>query len=90
MTNEENPPQRETNADDSESFTSNTGVRIRWLGSLLATFTITAFFGLVYGVAFGYASLDPISASVFMVLALLVLAAGTWAFGIDLIDKYAG
>jgi hypothetical protein len=90
MSQSNNPPQDDDSAEDSPAFTSNTGVRIRWLGSLLATFTIIAFFGLVYGAAFGYATFDPITASVFSVLALLVLAAGTWAFGIDLIDKYTG
>lgn len=90
----ENPPQSEDegedSAEDDESFTSSTDVRVRWLGSLMAFLTITAFFGLVYAVSFGYATLEPITASVFSVLALLVLAAGTWVFGIDLIDKYRG
>jgi hypothetical protein len=87
MTNEtESTPEDE----DGESFTDETDVRVKWLGSVMASFVITAFFGLVYATALGYATLDPITASVFTVLALLVLAAGTWTFGIDLIDKYTG
>jgi hypothetical protein len=74
--------------DDSENFTNETDVRVKWLGSVMAAFVIVAFFGLIYAAALGYASLDPITASIFSILALLVLAAGTWTFGIDLIDKY--
>lgn len=87
---EDTPPQEDSTEDEDESFTSETDTRIKWLGSAMAAFTITAFFGLVYAVALGYASFAPITASVFTVLALLVLAAGTWTFGIDLIDKYTG
>jgi len=88
MTND-NPPQEDSNEDEDESFTNETD-RLKWLGSLMAAFTIIAFFGLIYAAALGYASFEPITASIFTVLALLVLAAGTWTFGIDLIDKYTG
>jgi len=87
MTND-NPPQDSEGDDEDESFTDETSVRVKWLGSVMAAFVITAFFGLLYAAAFGYATLDPITASIFSILALLVLAAGTWTFGIDLIDKY--
>lgn len=90
MSETENPPQDESEQKDDESFTEDTDVRIKWLGSVLSTFTIVSFFGLVYAVAFGYASFEPVTGAVFTILALLVLAAGTWTFGIDLIDKYTG
>jgi len=89
MTND-NPPQEDPDEDEDGSFTNETDTRLKWLGSIMAAFTIIAFFGLIYAAALGYASFEPITASIFTVLALLVLAAGTWTFGIDLIDKYTG
>jgi|APHM01.1.fsa_nt_gi hypothetical protein len=85
-----NSPQEKEEENDSKVFTEETDVRVKWLGSALSAFVITGFFGLVYAVSFGYATFEPITASMFTILALLVLAAGTWTFGIDLIDKYTG
>lgn len=75
---------------DDEVFTTKTDVRVRYLGSVLAFLLIFGWMVLIGAVAFGYASFATISGSAFVITALLVLAAGTWTFGIDLIDAYTG
>lgn len=88
MSTNEDPPPDEESAESEESFTEETNIRVKWLGSLMSAFAIIGYYSLVFAVALGYASLDPLTLSVTTVFNLLALAAGTWTFGVDLIDEY--
>lgn len=82
--------QDESESEDGDSFTRSTQTRVRYLGSVMAAILIVGWMALVGAVAFGYASLGGIGASAFSITALLVLAAGGWTFGMDLVEKYVG
>lgn len=75
---------------EGDSFTRSTQVRVRYLGSVMAALVIVGWMALVGAVAFGVASFGPIGAGAFTITALLVLAAGGWTFGMDLVEKYLG
>lgn len=71
-------------------FTTDTDVRIRWFGSVMAFIVLCGYYAIIMMGMLGYGDLSAIGQAEFFVLALVVLAAGTWAFGIDLIDAYLG
>jgi hypothetical protein len=87
MVDEQQSPEN-PDEEHGEAFTDDASVRVKYLGSGLAFIVICSFIGLVTISVLGYGSLNSISAGTFSVLALLVLAAGTYAFGIDLVKKY--
>jgi len=78
------------NATEDESYTTSDNVRVRFLGSALSSVIILAWFGLMYAVAFGYASLGGIGASAFTTTVMIVLAATGWVFGVDLVRQWLG
>jgi len=78
------------NATEDESYTTSDNVRVRYLGSVLSGLILAAWFGLIYAVAFGYASLGGLGATAFTATVLIVLAAASWVFGMDLIKAWNG
>jgi len=71
-------------------FTTDTDVRLKFFGSMMALLVLSGYYGLILLTVLGYGTLNRLGTYQFAVLALIVLAAGTWTFGIDLIDAYLG
>lgn len=74
--------------DDDENLTDSTNARWTYLGSLLAVIIVLAFLIMTGAGVFGYATLAAIPDTWFYVFALLVLTAGGWTFGSDLVETY--
>lgn len=88
---EQNVESDENDGGDEDNFTTKTNVRVKYLGSFIALLIIGGFLGLVYLVALGHASTENLTTlGLGGAFITLVLAAGTWTFGIDLLDKWNG
>lgn len=85
-------PDDESDADSSvesdPDLTSSTNARWTYLGSVMAIIITVTFLVMVGAGVFGIASLSSIPAPWFYVLALLVLTAGGWTFGDDLVEAW--
>lgn len=85
-----NTEPEEGSVEEEEEFTSDTNVRVKYLGSVLSFVIIAWFLLLVTLSAANVISLSSVTGMISTVLVMLVLAAGTWVFGIDLFDKWSG
>jgi hypothetical protein len=81
-------PDDETAIDEDEKLTDSTNARWTYLGSVLSAIIIIVFLLLTGAGVVGNASLSSIPTAWFYVFALLVLTAGGWVFGADLVDAY--
>lgn len=74
---------------DDDSVTSNPQVRWTYLGSSLAIVVIVVFMAITAAAALGYADTSAIDSTWFYLVWIVVLAAASWVFGIDLLKEYS-
>jgi hypothetical protein len=75
---------------DQDHQTTSTATRWAYTNDLLAGWVFASFAFIIAASALGRADLEAIPSQFTWGFVLLVAAAGTWAFGVDLLERFGG
>lgn len=74
--------------DEFDSVTTETKVRWKWLGSIIAFSTMVGFTVLMAAAATGHANLSAINSEWYYLISITILTTLGWLYGTDIVNEY--